>query len=215
MDQTGPPPPWKTENFTEMFIIKYCYILIKPKFLKNFLDFLYLSWNSYYHFIIFFPIPNQPFFYLQIDFCISYNHIAAFHLFLIGFGIFLKPFLQLFPTWQIYVRGIFMEHSHDIFPEYSEKVTYEIPGNIAKYYSRNIEYRNIRWFFNEYPTNVTFIILGGSRNTVVDKAVPDIRCVFMKIWYFHESLVSMWPLPITVPQLIITVIIKFYKVVTM
>ena len=31
-------------------------------------------------------------------------------------------------TGQIYVRGIFVEHSHDIFSEYSE--TYEIPGNI-------------------------------------------------------------------------------------
>ena len=26
--------------------------------------------------------------------------------------------------------GIFVEHSHDIFPEYSEKVRYETPGNI-------------------------------------------------------------------------------------
>ena len=29
---------------------------------------------------------------------------------------------------QIYVRGIFVEHAHDIFSEYSEKVPYEIPG---------------------------------------------------------------------------------------
>ena len=36
------------------------------------------------------------------------------------------------PTGQMYVRGIFVEHSHDIFPEYSEKVPYEIPGNIPK-----------------------------------------------------------------------------------
>ena len=31
-----------------------------------------------------------------------------------------------------YMFGIFKEHSHDIFPEYSEKVPYEIPGNIPK-----------------------------------------------------------------------------------
>ena len=37
----------------------------------------------------------------------------------------------LHPTGQIYVRGI-REHSHDIFPEYSENVPYEIPGNIPK-----------------------------------------------------------------------------------
>ena len=35
-------------------------------------------------------------------------------------------------TGQIYVRGIFVEHPHDIFPEYSEKVPYQIPGNILK-----------------------------------------------------------------------------------
>ena len=40
--------------------------------------------------------------------------------------------LTLHPIGQIYVRGIFVEHSHDIFPEYSENVSYEIPGNIFK-----------------------------------------------------------------------------------
>ena len=29
--------------------------------------------------------------------------------------------------------------------------------------------------FHEYPTYVTCIFLGGSRNTIVDEAVPDIR----------------------------------------
>ena len=33
-------------------------------------------------------------------------------------------------SWNI--RGIFVEHSHDIFPEYLEKVSYEIPGKIPK-----------------------------------------------------------------------------------
>ena len=36
------------------------------------------------------------------------------------------------PTGQVYIRGIFVEHSHDIFPENLEKVLYEIPGNIPK-----------------------------------------------------------------------------------
>ena len=36
------------------------------------------------------------------------------------------------PTGQIYVRGIFVEHSHEIFPVYSENIPYEIPGNIPK-----------------------------------------------------------------------------------
>ena len=36
------------------------------------------------------------------------------------------------PTGEVYVRGIFVEHSHDIFPEYLEKVPYEILGNIHK-----------------------------------------------------------------------------------
>ena len=43
----------------------------------------------------------------------------------------------------MYVRGIFVKHSHDIFPEYPEKVPYEIPKNIPKKCTGNIEYRNI------------------------------------------------------------------------
>ena len=35
-------------------------------------------------------------------------------------------------TRQIHVCGIFVEHSHDVFPEYLENVPYEIPGNIPK-----------------------------------------------------------------------------------
>ena len=34
------------------------------------------------------------------------------------------------PTGQIHIHVIFVEHSHDIFPECSEKVPYQIPGNI-------------------------------------------------------------------------------------
>ena len=36
------------------------------------------------------------------------------------------------PTGQIYVRGMLWEHSHEIFPVYSEKILNEIPGNIPK-----------------------------------------------------------------------------------
>ena len=37
-----------------------------------------------------------------------------------------------FPTKQIYDRGIFVEHSHEIFPAYLEKTPYEFPENIPK-----------------------------------------------------------------------------------
>ena len=43
-----------------------------------------------------------------------------------------KDFSKKLPTGQIYVRVIFVEHSRDIFAVYSEKVPYEIPGNIPK-----------------------------------------------------------------------------------
>ena len=56
---------------------------------------------------------------------------------------------------QIYVRGIFEEHSLEIFPVYSEKILDEIPGNIPKLCFGNFESRNILWLFHEYPTNVT------------------------------------------------------------
>ena len=36
-----------------------------------------------------------------------------------------------------------------------------------------------------------YIFLGGSRNTIVEKAVRDIRWLSLKIWYFYESLVSV------------------------
>ena len=47
--------------------------------------------------------------------------------------------------------------------------------------SGNIESRNVPWMFHEYPTYVICIFLGGSRNTIVDEAVPDIRWVSLKI----------------------------------
>ena len=40
---------------------------------------------------------------------------------------FEKTIVSIQPTGQIYVRVIFVEHSYDIFPEYLEKVPYEIP----------------------------------------------------------------------------------------
>ena len=56
---------------------------------------------------------------------------------------------SVLPTGQIYVRGILVEHSYDIFPEYSEKVPYEIPGNIPKKMFREhwiLKYsRNVPW----------------------------------------------------------------------
>ena len=39
---------------------------------------------------------------------------------------------SLKPTGQIYVCGIFVEHSQEIFSVYSEKIPNEIPGNIPK-----------------------------------------------------------------------------------
>ena len=56
----------------------------------------------------------------------------------------------MLPTGQVYVRGIFVEHSHDIFPEYSENVPYEIPGNIP--WGMFWEY----WMY-EYSLNVLWI----------------------------------------------------------
>ena len=47
------------------------------------------------------------------------------------------------PTGQIYVRGIFVEHSLEIFPVYSEKIPSENLRNIPKKCSENIEYSNI------------------------------------------------------------------------
>ena len=44
---------------------------------------------------------------------------------------FVKSSLTL-PTGQIHVCEILVEHSHEIFPVYSEKVPYENPENIPK-----------------------------------------------------------------------------------
>ena len=43
-------------------------------------------------------------------------------------------------TEQIYACAIFVERSHDIFPEYSAKVAHEFSG---EYSQINIEYRDI------------------------------------------------------------------------
>ena len=40
---------------------------------------------------------------------------------------------NVFITYQTNIScGTFVEHFHEIFPEYSEKVPYEIPVNIPK-----------------------------------------------------------------------------------
>ena len=46
-------------------------------------------------------------------------------------------------TGEIYVYGIFVEHSHEIFQVHSESIPNETLGNITKQCSGNIEYRNI------------------------------------------------------------------------
>ena len=67
---------------------------------------------------------------------------------------------------QIYVRGIFVEHPHNIFPEFSEKVPYEIPGNIPN----NVPGILNIGIFLECSMNILRMLhaffLGRSRNTV-------------------------------------------------
>ena len=43
-----------------------------------------------------------------------------------------KSIPDVIPIGQMYARVILVEYYHDIFPEYLEKVVYEIPGNIPK-----------------------------------------------------------------------------------
>ena len=80
------------------------------------------------------------------------------------------------PKGQIYVRGIFVEHSHDIFPEYSRNIRYNFPGimNLG--------------IFHEYPANVTCIFYVDQELQyqffLIYKAVPDIHCVSLKILVF-------------------------------
>ena len=46
------------------------------------------------------------------------------------------------PNGEICICGIFVEYSHEYFPEYLEKVPYEVSGNIPNKCSGNIEYSN-------------------------------------------------------------------------
>ena len=121
----------------------------------------------------------------------------------------------------------------EIFPNNVPGILFvEYSWNIPMMYSQNILKKSPLKFWGIFPNNVPGILnigyslivpwisyecyiyfLGGSRNTIVDEAVTDICWVPLKIWCFHESLASMWPFPITVYQLIITVITKFCKVV--
>ena len=43
-----------------------------------------------------------------------------------------KSIPDVIPIGQMYARVILVEYYHDIFPEYLEKVVYQIPGNIPK-----------------------------------------------------------------------------------
>ena len=105
---------------------------------------------------------------------------------------------RLCPTGQIYVRGIFVEHSHNIFPEYLEKFPMKFRGIFPNNVPAILKIEIFPdCFTNILPTSHAFF-LSGSRNTIVDKAIPGVCWVSLKIWYFRESLVSMWPLRITV-----------------
>ena len=64
---------------------------------------------------------------------------------------------------EIYFCGIFVEHSHGIFLVYSEKIPYEILGNIPN----NAEIFPVPWIDNECYIH----FLGGSRNAIT--ALPS------------------------------------------
>ena len=59
--------------------------------------------------------------------------LKVFHHMFLSFSLRNKSMCYNIPNRQIYVRGIFVEHSHDTFLEHAEKVPYEIPGNIPNY----------------------------------------------------------------------------------
>ena len=86
-----------------------------------------LFWNKYRCEITTLPKYNN------LDYLIHQHlEILIDCLFFHSKMLILREILFINPTGQIYVREIFVEHSHDIFPEYSEKVPYENPGNIPK-----------------------------------------------------------------------------------
>ena len=86
-----------------------------------------LFWNKYRCEITTLPKYNN------LDYLIHQHlEILIDCLFFHSKMLILREILLINPTGQIYVREIFVEHSHDIFPEYSEKVPYENPGNIPK-----------------------------------------------------------------------------------
>ena len=95
-------------------------------------------------------------------------------------------------------KYMFLEYSWNIPMIYSWNIWKTFPWNSGEYSLRHIpgilnirifpgecsgntECWNIPWMFHEYPTNVTCIFLGGSRNTIVDEAVSDIRWVSLEI----------------------------------
>ena len=86
-----------------------------------------LFWNKYRCEITMLPKYNN------LDYLIHQHlEILIDCLFFHSKMLILREILLINPTGQMYVREIFVEHSHDIFPEYSEKVPYENPGNIPK-----------------------------------------------------------------------------------
>ena len=86
-----------------------------------------LFWNKYRCEITTLPKYNN------LDYLIHQHlEILIDCLFFHSKMLILREILLINPTGQMYVCEIFVEHSHDIFPEYSEKVPYENPGNIPK-----------------------------------------------------------------------------------
>ena len=62
---------------------------------------------------------------------------------------------QIDPAKQIYVRGIFAEHSHDIFPEYSGKVSL---WNSGEYSQNNVPGTLNIGIFPEFLNNILRIL---------------------------------------------------------
>ena len=79
--------------------------------------------------------------------------------------------IMLLPTGQIHVCGIFVEHSHEIFQVYSEKVPNKVPVNIPNVLRiLNVLGILIIGIFPDRSMNILRILhvffLGGSRNII-------------------------------------------------
>ena len=111
---------------------------------------------------------------------------------------------------------LFVEHSRNIPMLYSRNIQKKLPMKFRAIFPHNVSGILNIGIFPDCSMNILQMLQAFYRwIKKYNKGCSWYLLSVLKIWYFHESLVSIRSLQIAVQQVIITVIIKICKVIIM